>query len=487
MKRLYSFVILLFFTCSAFSQYMRSSPSDLFNFHPKGIHYLSDSTAIAACSQAGEREKELVFINKEALITNILDVPGIVFDLAGYKGNVLVFYYNEQERSHEDSDIHVVLIDVVKQRIVADKEIYKIPGHDQIESMVGKDNNDEFSHLLIRTSRLPYYPGGDPDEKEIRLYKTTKSLKVLTLSENLEPSTHSLASVVMNGYFITTMADKKGMITVLGHANGLLTAERYDRSGLLLQTLTQPMELYCGKKSFFVECVRQYDPANDDRLAISIKYPDLKGKTAMMSVYLFDFAAKKGLTSGTVALDKNFTNEIVHDPQMPDPAVFRHPRSLHPVSVSFIGDRILFCNEEAYGLAKTRHDRRMHYYTFYGQGGIVSIFDTQLHLQHRTFISRNTETYWNGLSSGIRNGKLEIFGNEGSEATKYGFFCFRIDPMTGALERKEMEMDSLWRQRPVDPDVILRFRDHLVVTHPVPDSVYHTDLNCYMHTVPYLP
>lgn len=487
MKRLYSFVVLLTFACSASSQYMRSSPKDLFDFYPKGIHYLSDSTAIAACSRVGMDEKELVFIDKKALITNTLDIPGTVFNLAGYKGNVLAFYFNERKRDHEDSDIHVLLIDVTQRRVIADKEVYKISGHDQIEGMVGKDDNGEFSYLLIRKSGLTYDPGGDPSEKETILYNKTRSLEVLTLSEDLAPSIHSLAGAVMNGYFINAISDNKGRITVLSHANGLLTAEKYDRTGLLLRTLTQSMELYNGKKSFFVECIGQHDPANDDRLVISIKHSGIKAKTMLMSVYLFDFAAEKGFISGAVALDKNFTNWIIHDPQMPNPDDFRYPRSLQPISVSFIEDRILVCNAENYGLTKTRSDRRMHYYTYYGRGAIVSIFDAQLHLQHRTLISRNAETYWCGLSTGIRNGKLEILGNEGTKATKYGFFCYRIDPETGALERKEMEMDTLMRQHPVDPNVILRFRDHLVVTHPVPDSVHYIDLSCYMHTVPYIP
>lgn len=87
----------------------------------------------------------------------------------------------------------------------------------------------------------------------------------------------------------------------------------------------------------------------------------------------------------------------------------------------------------------------------------------------------------------MRNGKVQLLGNEIWGPAKYGSFCYTIDPEKGTIERKETDWGSVMREYPLDIRSIFWFPKNQVVSHMSGNNFFGRHVDCYINTVPYLP
>jgi hypothetical protein len=183
-------------------------------------------------------------------------------------------------------------------------------------------------------------------------------------------------------------------------------------------------------------------------------------------------------------LDDDFTKEITHDPQMQHPKRFKRLNWLIPATLDFVGDRIVICDDAQY--VSTGNSATV----YSSEGGIVSIYDDQLHLQHRAFMYRMYDTFIDlgrGFSSGVRDGKVMLLANEITGIAKYGLFAYIIDPEKGTLEKKETDQGLVMREYPADLRSVFWFRKDWVISRGAGSYFFGKHVDCYINPVPYLP
>jgi hypothetical protein len=484
MKNLFLYILPCLLSASVFSQ--KKDKAEEYPFLMKEILYLSDATGVGNLEYSENKKAGLAFVNDAAGMTKELNIPGRILGISKWNGQVLVLYVYEWH-NEPIREVHAAVVNVHSTSIVTDKVIYKNPGVEGIQCLVGNTGDGDFRYLLVRTTALTGDPGKSLSSKEYRKWISTKALQVIRLSDNLDPAVQPLSSAAVNGSFISAFTDRKGTATIMAYAGGMLVAEKFGQDGGLIKKLSSSLECYDGDDDFVISSIGKYDPANDDRLVFSIRNPPPKGHKKLLTTFLFDFSAGKSFSSGTVVLDKDFSKEVTGDPQITSTKHFKDLESLTPATIDFIGDRILVCNEEQYTWSMNTRDAAMRYDS---EGGILYMYDTQLHLQHRLFIDRTYETFIDlgrGYSTHVKDGKLLLFDNELAGIGKYGNYCYVADPQKGTIEKKTMEWGNVMKQYPVDIRTVFWFKKNLLVSHPSGNYFFGKHVDCYLSAVPYQP
>jgi hypothetical protein len=469
---------------AAFCQ--KKEKPEQYKFMMKEILYTSDSTGVGSLEYTDEKKAGLAFVNDNAMLIKELDLPGKVLGIAGWKGNVLVVYVKEWQ-NEVNKEVHAALVSTASRSITSDKVIYQNPGNDQIECRVGKGPNGDFRYLFIRTTGLTGNTGKSMSWKEEKKWMTTKALQSVTLSDNMEPALHNMYGLLTaNGAFLQSFADKKGGITIVGYANGNLTAEKFGEDGQLIKKLLQPLDCYAGDDYIPVGYTGKYDPSNENRLVFSIRNPDQKNKKTMLSTFLFDFAAGKTFSGQQVILEKDFFKEITSDPQLKSAKHFKYYlHHLTPITVDFAGDNILVCQEQMF---TSMGDDHVPLYS--SEGGIVYIYDGQMHQQKRILLDRVFDSFIDvgrGYSTRVRDGKLFLLGNELAGVGKYAYFYFIVDPEKGTLDKKMLEWPNISQNCPVDTRTVFWFKKNLLVTHASGYYFFKKHVDGYIAAANYQP
>jgi len=482
MKNLFTLLLLSLFLQQGFAQ-KKEKPEE-WPWQIKNILYLSDSTGVGNLEYS-EKKSGLVFVNQNGQVEKEVSLPGHVFGIAKWKGNILGIYSNAWD-SKVDKEIHAVLLDAKKRTILSDKLIYQNPGDIQLDCSMGNDNRGNFNYLLIRVTGLTGDPGRTLSEKEQKKMGATTALTALFLSDKLEPTLKQLSSAAIGGLFLSNYTNRKGDIAIISELDDQLIAEKFGQDGQLQKKVSGPLEFAQDRPStYWSHITGRFDPSSDDLLAFSIKNYDHKGRHSLLSLFVFDFAGGRALTNGTVTLDKDYFKQLKQDPELTRSKHFKDVENLTPDGVVYIGDKLAVCNEIEYTWAMGQQGSATRYTS---EGAIVSIYDRQLHLLHQFFLDKTYEAFIDigrGLSYHIRDGKLLLLGNELAGIGAYSNFYYVLDPEKFTMEKKKPEWGNVGKSAPVNTLTVFWFNNSILKNHSAENYFFGKHVNSYLAKVSY--
>lgn len=450
----------------------------------KSILYLSDSSGVGSLEYS-DKKSGLAFVNQTGEVEKELSLPGHVFGIGKWKGNIVCFYSDAWD-DKVDKEIHAVLVDARKKTILSDKLVYQNPGDVQLDLSMGNDNRGNFYYLLIRVTGLTGNTGRSLSNKEEKKLSATTALTAVFLSDKLEPSLRQIPSAAIGGVFLSNYTNRKGDITVLTEMDDQLIAEKFGQDGQLQKKLTSALEFPQDRPStYWAHKTGQFDPSSDDILSFSIRNFDHKGRHSLLSLFVFDFARGKVLTTGPTTLDKDYFKQLKENPELTKSKHFKQVEDLTPDGVSYIGDKLAVCNEIQYTYSLGQQGSATRYAS---DGAIVSVYDRELHLQHQFLLDKTYEAFINmgrGFSYAIRDRKLLIFGNELAGIASYNNFYYVLDMDKFTMEKKVPEWGNVGKSCPVNTNTVFWFNNGILKDHSSESYFFGKHVKSYLVKVSY--
>jgi hypothetical protein len=415
-----------------------------------------------------QTEEGFGVINDKGKVEWQIPVPGYIFGMGKFKGNIILFYTEEHNhtRGYEEiKAIHAAIVSLKQKRIISDKIVFNNKKRSLATPYILNDPSGNFNTLLIRNSAFTgtflVREGFATDIKTA----VTETLTRIDVSDELAPVEKQLESAAIGGSFAGICPGQGKDFYIISVSNNQAIAEKFTGQEKPSQKLSTNISY---KDKSYVSAVAGFDSYSGDAVDVSLKYENME-KDKPVGLFRFDFSAGKALASDNI-FDKS---KLLDHKKIDD---------LYPVKVLETKDNIILIKEIEF----TGHERQdMEYIK---EDGIVDIYSKDMHLVKEEILAKGYEARiytLTGISGHVKDGKLYVVTMEQYERVRYKDFLYTFDIPGGLKNKKILERSDARIEVMLDTDNAIWFPESFVIPRVSFRSHSFIKYNTELQTVSY--
>lgn len=334
-----------------------------------------------------------------------IPVKGYPFGLAHYNGQVVVLYDTDSKQFTPISNVHAMLIDPVKRKILKDISVYKYSGNFSITVNLLTSSSNEFCKILVRETTRSQ--GGFGIYSSRGSVKKTEELLLISLENDFNPQISKVNSAALESDFISSEMGNCNELYICTYKDGKVVMEEFDENGKKTGELSTD---FTYRKKTEYRSLILYDSSQEKSVDLVMNFYDDK-KNPHNQFYTFDFENKKVIRADDIVLNKDYLKTLSGANPGSKLTNLKYVKFLKPIQLLFTPELTILISEIQF--LKYGDKGQVEQYLRYG--AVVSFYSKDLKILKEIPIdkwSSNGLMELNQIAGHLKGDKLYLVTNE---------------------------------------------------------------------------